>query len=75
MTEMDVAYWKAKVDKYRWISVKDKLPPVRFKVLVYCEDDEYHIARIDKYGCWYTVDRLGGCNPIFWVPLPEPPKE
>jgi len=62
-----------------WISVKDRMPPVHFNVLVWCGKDkyhcdQYHIARIDKYGCWYTVDRLGGCNPILWCPLPEPPE-
>ena len=62
-----------------WISVKDRLPPVHYNVLVWCGKDkyhchQYHLARIDKYGCWYTVDRLGGCNPILWCPLPEPPE-
>lgn len=62
-----------------WINVKDRLPPVHFNVLVWCGKDkyncdQYHIARIDKYGCWYNVDRFGGCSPIFWCPLPESPE-
>jgi hypothetical protein len=60
-----------------WISVKDRMPPVHFNVLVYCGGNEYHIARIDKYLHWYVEDgdyQLEN-EPEMWMPLPEPPKE
>lgn len=60
-----------------WISVKGRMPDVHFNVLVYCGDDEYHIARIDKYLRWYVEDgdyQLEN-EPEMWMPLPEPPEE
>ena len=62
-----------------WISVKDKLPPVHFNVLIDCGDNDYHIARIDKYFCWYVEDGdyilEDDCEPIRWMPLPQSSKE
>lgn len=85
-TKKIAEYWiercsraEKQLEQRNWVSVKDRLPPVHFDVLVWCGKDkyhcdQYHIARIDKHGCWYNVDRFGGCNPIFWCPLPESPE-
>lgn len=58
-----------------WISVKDKLPPVHFNVLIDCGDNDYHIARMDKYFCWYVEDGdyilEDDCEPIAWMPIPK----
>lgn len=60
-----------------WRRVQDVLPPVHFNVLVDCGDNCYHIARMDKYLCWYVEDGdyilEDDCEPIYWMPIP--PKE
>ena len=67
-----------------WISVKDKLPEDREKVLIFRKlDKEMHIARFNyKYACWFPADSdfNGSCGyynfstVTHWQPLPEPPK-
>lgn len=61
-----------------WISVKDRLPEEDRKVLVWA-DNRFSIAEI------YDKDMLTGepvwsytgigCDPLYWMPLPEPPDE
>ena len=68
--------------KQGWISVKDGLPEIDQKVLVYDAGDEteihvYHL-REDLDGLYW--DDEGGWavdfeNVTHWMPLPEPPKE
>ena len=58
-----------------WISVKDNLPKKDEDVLIYIEwtgisgtvYKEFFIGSVDE------VTRLG-CTPLYWMPLPEPPK-
>ena len=55
-----------------WISVKDRLPKIGAKCLVYADGKmtvAKHIANNDWItGVWFPV-------PTHWMPLPEPPKE
>ena len=55
-----------------WISVKDRLPEIGAKCLVYADGKmtvAKHIANNDWItGVWFPV-------PTYWMPLPEPPKE
>ena len=51
--------------KQEWISVKDRLPEEDEEVLVYW-DDGFEIGR-------YVGGEVG--ENIYWMPLPEPPKE
>ena len=53
-----------------WISVKDRLPEIGAKCLVYADGKmtvAKHIAYNDWItGVWFPV-------PTYWMPLPEPP--
>lgn len=51
--------------KQEWISVEDRLPKKDEEVLVYW-DDGFEIGR-------YVGGEVG--ENIYWMPLPEPPKE
>ena len=65
-----------------WISVKDRLPEDGWRILLYGNfEDEYGNERIGVYlgGKYWSI--CGGtsykpCNtqPIWWMPLPEPPE-
>lgn len=70
MTEMDVAYWKAKADKYRWISVKDRLPELFTQVLVYDAFEKNITLGLYGNGDWLFSKHI-----THWMPLPDPPKE
>ena len=67
------------IKPYGWTSVKDGLPKVGERILVYCESKtiKKHVT-----ACTYMGGRYG--SPQFsrhvrkvshWMPLPEPPKE
>lgn len=65
-----------------WISVKERLPSIHQRVLVWCESKtiQKHVT-----ACTFMADYSGkGKGPYFsrhvrnvthWMPLPEPPKE
>ena len=75
MVEMDVAYWKAKADRYRWISVNDRLPESNTEVLVYSKRRGVTIDFVDAFMLTGTVTFYRNSDVTHWTPLPEPPKE
>lgn len=85
-------YWKALIEdaptiepKQEWISVKDRLPEIGQKVLVFDVDAELDISKdihIFSFECdedgYYWSDEGGWWNDFenvsHWMPLPEPPE-
>ncbi len=66
----EVAYRNGfEAGKTKWIRVKDALPDMLQRVLVYTEDGKY---RIDFM---YNETEFANTYPTHWMPLPEPPKE
>lgn len=60
--------------KQEWISVEDRLPEVRQRVLLYSYHDGINTGyRADEIGRFY-VDKSYPYRPTYWMPLPEPPK-
>ena len=60
--------------KQEWISVEDRLPEVRQRVLLYSYHDGINTGyRADEIGRFY-VDKSYPYRPTHWMPLPEPPK-
>lgn len=66
----------------RWISVKDRLPDVKDNVLWYAVmNDGYGEIRISSFSgaINHDIPQVRGFGesfkPIYWMPLPEPPKE
>lgn len=80
-------------DKYfkyipKWISVKEKLPPLEQEVLIFAYNREIHVAEFCNFsGCedWHiTSQKYVYCqdelnikreNVTHWMPLPEPPED
>lgn len=69
-----------------WISVKERLPEDRKNCLLWYEYYHYSIEEIlpeygigffiEKYGMWYGDPSTGKyVKVLYWMPLPEPPKE
>jgi hypothetical protein len=59
-----------------WISVKDRLPPDRERVLVYTIDGRMFDACFSA-GIWYEINNgweLDFHSMTHWMNLPEPPK-
>ena len=57
-----------------WISVEERLPEVRQRVLLYSYHDGVNTGyRADEIGRFY-VDKSYPYRPTHWMPLPEPPK-
>ena len=57
-----------------WISVEERLPEVRQRVLLYSHHDGVNTGyRADEIGRFY-VDKSYPYRPTHWMPLPEPPK-
>lgn len=59
-----------------WISVKDRLPENSRSVLIYTKDGGIAEGSYSSEGGWVQF-RWNVKNPkvIYWMPLPEPPKE
>lgn len=57
-----------------WISVAERLPDEKQKVLLYSPTDGINIGhRLDEVGRFY-VSKSYPDRPTHWMPLPEPPK-
>ena len=60
--------------KQEWISVEERLPEVRQRVLLYSKHDGVNTGyRADEIGRFY-VDKSYPYRPTHWMPLPMPPK-
>ena len=59
-----------------WISVKDRLPEVGKKVLVYCKENknDYEIGAYSDTYRGFFVRQTWYENITHWMPLPQPPK-
>lgn len=62
----------------RWISVKERLPEKKQRVMVYTVQGAYRIGVFsfvgDKGAVWFKCDK--SCITVtHWMPLPEPPEE
>lgn len=62
-----------------WIDVTDNLPEKGVDVLIYSElsnEDITHlaIAYLDEHKRWCITSGFGILFPLFWRPLPQPPK-
>ena len=71
----DLCYLIGRKDGQAWISVKDRLPEVGERVLIYVPatdgDCDHWIADFQMQGKW----QMFGYNATHWMPLPESPKE
>lgn len=72
------------VEEPQWISVKDRLPAECENVLVYIERDAWpesgYCRKKDIEKGWHIegrwhVDGCMGVIGLYWMPMPEPPKE
>lgn len=54
-----------------WISVEDRLPPPNENVLYYEKGSEIDVMPSE----WIREQYYEGYYKIYWMPLPEPPKE
>ena len=66
-------------DKTRWISVAETKPEFGEPVFVWCRIYGRYIGtyqQIDgtRFGNWSDGKELGVLPPLFWQPLPTPPK-
>ena len=61
-------------DVWKWISVKDRMPNVHQRVLVYCQSKtiEMHVTACMYMGGYFSRKVH---NVTHWMPLPEPPEE
>jgi len=60
-----------------WISVKDRLPELRLRVLISNGRDVAHARRISEltFSIAASNDLIASSKITHWMPLPEPPKE
>ena len=72
------------VTVWQWISVEDRLPECKQDVLMYFDTGNmaagfWHDGdETITFWCAYTDDGWFtdcDCEPLYWMPLPEPPKE
>ena len=87
--QMMAEAYEAEVTKSRWIPVTERLPENEVPVLVVrrflgvkdCPPKTYVEMAEYCYGDWvadsdeYKIARHRHTDPLFWMPLPEPPKE
>ena len=82
-TEEDFEHLKSVLDfykKHRWVSVKDRLPPVGEEVLCLCDCGyegirHYGIGWVLSSDFWYAVTPIGQKPKVLaWMPLPESPE-
>lgn len=63
----------------KWISVKDKLPELGEKVLVYTTGNNMYTGWINSENTFTVVSGSHGFVDSYtvthWMPLPEPPQE
>lgn len=65
-----------KVMQEKWISVEDRLPKEGYDVLlVYEFNHKRHIAIDALYKNNFRSTICNGYSPVYWMSLPEPPKE
>lgn len=61
-------------ERYKWISVDDRLPENRSHVLAHTTNGGYTTTAEYKHGCWFKgLDRLYCVT--HWQPLPLHPKD
>lgn len=71
---------QTELDKYKWVSVKDRMPKKGERVLLYSKNTDFEIGTsYDNYivlddGCPMSLSYLIGIN-AHWMPLPEPPEK
>ena len=58
----------------KWISVKDSLPQEDVRVLVYLKSTRNY-TKIDTDRLLDEIWVRWGSDVVYWMPLPEPPKE
>ena len=66
--------------RQRWISVKERLPDKSCKVLVYCKGnyitDVTYSKKHEQFNNFDECEKSkNDFGVIYWMPLPEPPKE
>lgn len=67
----------------KWISVKERLPELKESVLLYFNEGNmavgYWFEKDENFTFWSAWTDNGwfsdcDCEPLYWMPLPEPPK-
>lgn len=73
-----------RIDDGEWISVKERLPECKESVLMYFDTGNmavgYWFEKDEDLSFWSAWTDDGwfadcDCEPLYWMPLPEPPKE
>lgn len=61
----------------RWRSVKDELPAIGERVIVYCESQGVQNCYLDikRQWCFNYDSQKAYLNITHWMSLPEPPKQ
>lgn len=70
----DTGLTPEEVQQMRWISVEERLPEEKQRVIVRCERVGTSVGWI-LWGNWMTDIGPGAGKVTHWMPLPQPPKE